>query len=153
NREFNLLHSSFIGWRGTGVIDHPVGRLAVTQLRAAQKNHYVVGKLLHPRLIEKEQIARLGQPPIPADEFGIETFETARVCKLRKGAIRQFAIFVGAKASAEELFTQWALLERVARNIGRDRGIRRSHLLQPGAIVMSQTLAPGKPHQAGAVSL
>src|SRR6185369_4706999 len=153
NRELNLFHSTCVRWRGAGVINHPIGGLVATHLRGTQKNHYVVRKLLHPWLVEKQQIARLGHPAITADEFGIETFETARVCKLGKGPIRQLAVFVGAKAGAEELFSKRALLERVTRNIGSDRGISRPHLLQPGAIVTSQAFAPGKAHQTGAVSL
>ena len=57
------------------MINHPIGGLYCLPFARPQKNHYVVRKLLHPWLIEEQQIARLGHPAITADEFGIETLE------------------------------------------------------------------------------
>src|ERR1044071_2619511 len=66
------------------VIDHPVGRAFRRNLRLTQKDHDVVGHLLYPGLIEEEQVARLGSPPVATDEDRVEILERARVRKLRE---------------------------------------------------------------------
>ena len=57
NRKLNLLYRPFTCWRRTRVIDDPVLRPVWRNPRRAEKNHYVIRKLLDPGLIEEEQIA------------------------------------------------------------------------------------------------
>ena len=87
------------------MIDHPVVALLLSpKLAVPKKNHDVVGKLLHPGLIVKKQIAGLGFLTITTNELGIEIFETARVANSEKVAICYFAVLVGTEISAEEFF-------------------------------------------------
>src|ERR1041384_6719764 len=85
NGEFHFLDCAIVSSRRAGVIDHPISSGTAAELRVAQKNHYVIRKLLHPGLIEKKQIAGLRVAAVSAYEFGIETFQRARVGKFRKG--------------------------------------------------------------------
>src|SRR6185436_12565875 len=109
NREFNFLHRSLVGWRRAGVVDNPVSGLVPAKVCAPQKNHDVVGKLLHPGLIEEKQIAGLGLMAIAANELRIETLERSCVGEFRESSVGQLAVFVTTKSSAKQLFTQRSL--------------------------------------------
>ncbi len=71
----------------------------------------MVGKFLHPWLIEKEQIAGLGLAPITTDKYAVEILQRTAVGKLGKPAIAQIAFMEGPKVCAKDLFTERVLVE------------------------------------------
>ena len=82
HRQFDLLYRSFVYWRRSGVIDDPVLRSVRSDARRAKENHYVIGKLLYPGLIEEKQIAWLRLASITGNEDAIEILQRAPIGKL-----------------------------------------------------------------------
>jgi hypothetical protein len=113
----------------------------------------VVRVLLHPGLIEEEQVAGARARRVAADEACVELLERARVCELREGSVREVRLVERACRRAEEFFADGAALQRVGANVRRDGVVRLAHAQEPRAVVRAQGLAPGEAHEARAVAL
>ncbi len=61
------------------MINNPVLRAIRCNARLAQKDHHVIRKLLDPRLVIEEQIARLSFTPIATDEDDVEILKGASI--------------------------------------------------------------------------
>src|SRR5260370_41025796 len=81
HRELDLFHGPLIKRRRPGVIDNPSRRAVWRYSRRAQKDHDVIGILLDPGLIEKEQVARLRLAAATANEDTVAILEPATIGK------------------------------------------------------------------------
>src|SRR5260370_41629318 len=79
HREIDIFHGPLINRRRPGVIDNPIRRAVWRYSRRAQKDHDVIGILLDPGLIEKEQVARLRLAAVTANEDTAEILDCADI--------------------------------------------------------------------------
>ena len=153
HRQFDFLDGSLVSGRGAGVIDDPVICAVWRKPRRTEENHYVIRKLLHPGLIKEKQIAGLSLAAISRHICGIEVLQRSAVSKFRKSTISQIALTERAEVGAKDFFTHWIVIQIEFRYVRGDSFVARSHLLEPGAIVMAQGFAHGKAGKAGAIAL
>ena len=69
------------------MINDPIQRAIGCNTRPAQKYHHVIRKLLDPRLVIEEQIARLSFAPIATDEHDVEILQRTSIGEFRKPAV------------------------------------------------------------------
>src|SRR6185437_7202107 len=119
----------------------------------AEKYHHVIRKLLDPWLVIEEQIAGLSFASIATDEDDVEILQGAGVGEFRKPSIANVGFVERSEIRAKDLFAEWVLVQVETLHVRRHGLVRRSHLLKPETIVMSQGLANREARQSGTVAL
>src|SRR6266403_4975114 len=113
------------------MIDDPVLAAIGRDARRAEHKHDVIGKLLHPRLVEKKQVAGLGLAPITADEYAVEILQRAAVRELGKSPFAQIAFMERSKVCAKDFLAELVPVQIKPGHIRRDSFIARPHFLKP----------------------
>src|SRR3979409_2398623 len=113
------------------MIENPVRRSVGRYMRRAEQNHHMIGKFLHPGLIEKKQIAGLGLAPLTTDKYAVEILQRATVRKLGTPASAQVAFMEGAEVCANDFLAERVLVEIKAGHIRRYGFIAWPHFLKP----------------------
>src|SRR5215471_1356543 len=97
HRQTHLLQRALVVGREPGVINDPVRCALSVSQRFSDKNHYVIRKLLDPRLVEEEKVATLGSSAIAAYKCAVEILEGARIGEVRKLSACYIALLKRAK--------------------------------------------------------
>src|SRR5260221_3599066 len=153
NSDLAFFYRSLVRRRRARVIDHPVLGPVGRDVRRAEQNHYVIRKLLHPRLIEEDEIAGLGFAPITGDKYAVEILQRTAVGKLGKPAVAEIAFMKRSKVSAKDFLAQRVLVEIKPGHVRRRGLVSWPHFLEPGPVVTTQRFADREPRQAGAIAL
>lgn len=148
----HFLNRAAVLRRGASVIDHPIVRAFIGDVRVAEKNHDVIRKLLNVRLVEEQEIAGPRLFAIAADEGGVEKFECLRVGKLGKPVRRDVVRVIRARRGAKEFFAKRFRTDLYG-NISSDGLIVFAHALIPITVVRAKRFAPGEADESGAVAL
>src|SRR5437879_1904394 len=101
HRQLELLYCAVICRGRASVIDDPVMLPVWRNARRAQKDHHVIGKLLHPRLVIEKEIAGLSFASIATDEYHVEIFQRAAIGEFGKLRGSFVAFVISAKIGAK----------------------------------------------------
>ena len=83
-RQAHLTDLSLVSNRIACVVDNPVGRPIRFVQRLTQENHDVIWITLYPRLMEKQQVARLCAPGFATNQADIIILQRPRIGKVGK---------------------------------------------------------------------